>query len=49
MCLGVINPVANFSEGLEKAAWMPGQGGMLQFYKEVALPTGIITYRTVKK
>jgi len=45
MCIGFLNPVANYAEGLENGAWMPG--GMLQFYKDVAMPTGVITYRVL--
>jgi purine nucleoside phosphorylase len=48
MCVAVVNPVANYAEGLGNGSWMPEKGGMKKFYRDVALPTGIITYRAVK-
>jgi purine nucleoside phosphorylase len=47
MCIGVLNPVANFAEGINDGEWTPG--GMYQFYKDVAMPTGVITYRAVRE
>ena len=47
MCIGVLNPVANYAEGINDGEWTPG--GMQQFYKDVAMPTGVITYRTVRE
>jgi purine nucleoside phosphorylase len=47
MCIGVLNPVANFAEGINDGEWTPG--GMRQFYKDVAMPTGVITYRAVRE
>ncbi|OGM09809.1 hypothetical protein A2W13_01345 [Candidatus Woesebacteria bacterium RBG_16_36_11] len=48
MCIGAINPVANYAEGIKGGAWTP-DGGMQQFYKDVAMPTGVISYRAVKQ
>jgi purine nucleoside phosphorylase len=46
MCIAFLNPVANYAEGLEDASWMPEEGGMQKFYQDVAMPAGVITYRT---
>jgi len=48
MCMAVINPVANYAEGISGGVWLPEEGGMKQFYKDVALPTAIITYRALQ-
>lgn len=48
MCVGVLNPVANYAEGIRKGAWMPEEGGMQKFYQECPLPVSVITYRALQ-
>jgi hypothetical protein len=47
MCFGVMNPVANFAEGLEGGAWV--QGGMGQFYEDLALPMATVLWWTLEQ
>jgi purine nucleoside phosphorylase len=47
MCFAVINPVANYAEGLEQGAWMPG--GMEAFYDQCALPVATVVYRALQE
>jgi len=47
MCLGVINPVANFAEGINNGAWTPG--GMDKLYEELAIPMALIVYWTLQE
>lgn len=48
MCIAVVNPVANFAEGLEGGAWTPGPGGMQQLYSELAIPMAVVVYWTLQ-
>jgi purine nucleoside phosphorylase len=47
MCFAVINPVANYAEGLEQGAWMPG--GMEAFYDQCALPVATVVYGALQE
>jgi len=42
MCLAVINPVANYAEGLGGGVWI--EGGMEAFYSRIALPMAQVVY-----
>jgi 5'-methylthioadenosine phosphorylase len=42
ICLAVVNPVANYAEGLGGGVWI--EGGMDRFYEECALPMGLVVY-----
>ena len=47
MCLAVINPVANYGEGLEAGAWI--SGGMAGFYDRIEMPMGQVVYWTLQE
>ena len=47
MCMAVVNPVANYAEGLEGGAWI--SGGMAGFYDECAIPMGLVVYWTLQE
>jgi purine nucleoside phosphorylase len=47
MCFAVMNPVANFAEGLEGGAWI--EGGMVEFYEELALPMATALWWTLEE
>jgi purine nucleoside phosphorylase len=45
MCMAVINPVANYAEGLADGVWI--EEGMETFYDEIALPMAAVTWWTL--
>ena len=47
MCMAVINPVANYAEGLEAGAWI--SGGMEGFYDRIAIPMGLVAWWTLQE
>ena len=46
MCFAVINPVANYAEGIEGGEWI--QGGMDTFYDDVSLPMATVLWRALE-
>jgi len=49
MCLAVINPVANFAEGINDGAWTPISGGMDEIYRQMAMPMAQIVINTLRQ
>lgn len=47
MCFAVVNPVANYAEGLEGGAWT--DGGMGSFYDELALPMAAVVWWALER
>jgi purine nucleoside phosphorylase len=47
MCFGVINPVANYAEGLAGGTWI--EGGMGAFYDAIALPMAQVVYNALQR
>jgi purine nucleoside phosphorylase len=47
MCLAVMNPVANYAEGIEAGEWV--QGGMDTFYDDLALPMATVLWRVLEE
>jgi len=46
MCFAVMNPVANYAEGIEAGEWV--EGGMDTFYDDLALPMATVLWRTLE-
>jgi purine nucleoside phosphorylase len=47
MCFAVMNPVANYAEGIEGGEWV--EGGMDTFYDDLALPMATVLWRVLEQ